>query len=137
DKAAFHDRFIRVVAGEEPAQQLAATLPPRLSAATPAAERDLIRNMGHVVALTHDFNDRQLAAIARCIRIMCHGMSAFQQRLESAGLTSLAQLDQYCYYVAGVVGEMVIDLFCDHAPEINLHRGEVMAPAQSFGNDLQ
>src|SRR5699024_7436708 len=125
DKTAFHEQFINVVAGEEPAEQLVATLAPQLGNATPAAERDLIQNMHHIIALTHGYNDRQCAAIARCIRIMCHGMSDFQQRIEPSGLATLADMDRYCYYVAGVVGEMLTELFCDHAPKINLHRGEL------------
>lgn len=137
DKKTFHDQFVHVVAGTAPAVELTSALAPRLAAATPAAERDLIANMARVVALTHSFNARQQTAIARCIRIMCHGMSDFQQRIEPAGLASLAELDQYCYYVAGVVGEMLTELFCDHAPTINLQRGELMQLAPSFGQGLQ
>lgn len=136
-KKALHDRFTSVVTGEASAAEFAQYLAPRLSDKTPAPERNLIENMDHVVALTHSYNTRQMAAISRCLRIMCNGMSEFQQRIEIAGLASLAELDRYCYYVAGVVGEMLTELFCDYAPEINRQRGELMALAPAFGQGLQ
>lgn len=137
DKQAFHVRFVAAVDGKASAANLARELQSQLARETPAAERDLIGNMGHIIALTHSYNTRQLAAISRCIRIMCRGMSKFQQRIRPSGLTNLQELDLYCYYVAGVVGEMLTDLFCDYAPEINSQRDELMSLAPSFGQGLQ
>lgn len=137
DKQTFHDRFVAVVCGEASAHGLSRELGPRLAATTPAAERDLIANMGRVVALTHSYSPSHFAAISRCVRIMCRGMPEFQRRIQCAGLADLAELDLYCYYVAGVVGEMLTELFCDYSPEIDGQRETLMALAPSFGKGLQ
>ena len=46
-------------------------------------------------------------------------------------------MDKYCYFVAGVVGEMLTELFCDYSQEINQHYDELMTLAVSFGQGLQ
>ena len=68
---------------------------------------------------------------------MAKGMGEFQLRVEKQELQSLRDLDQYCYYVAGVVGQMLTCLFCLHSPEIAKHRDALMALAVSFGQGLQ
>lgn len=49
----------------------------------------------------------------------------------------MAAMDLYCYHVAGVVGEMLTELFCDYSPEINQHKPVLMKLAVSFGQGLQ
>jgi PAS domain S-box-containing protein len=51
------------------------------------------------------------------------------------GMTDL--LLTYCYFVAGVVGEMCTDLFCLHSPELAAQRTAMMRLAVSFGQGLQ
>lgn len=137
DKQALHDRFVDVIGGDASARALSLEIGPRLMAETPAAERDLIANIERVVVLTQSYNPRHFAAISRCLRIMCRGMPEFQRRTRRSGLADLAELDVYCYYVAGVVGEMLTELFCDHSPEIDRRRQALMALAPSFGQGLQ
>ncbi len=133
----FSNQFVGVVEGAEAAERFASGLYPLLSAATPEAERDLIRNTASVIRVTHGFNARQRHALARCVRIMAQGMADYQQRESLDGLPDLQALDDYCYYVAGVVGELLTELFCDYSPEINPHREELMRLAVSFGQGLQ
>ena len=68
---------------------------------------------------------------------MARGMSQFQLRGGKHGLQTLEELDQYCYYVAGVVGQMLTRLFCLHSPEIAKKRDALMVFAISFGQGLQ
>ncbi|MGH8487654.1 MAG: phytoene/squalene synthase family protein [Gammaproteobacteria bacterium] len=133
----FSNQFVSVVEGAEAAERFTSELYPWLSAATPGAERDLIRNTVRVIRVTHGFNARQRQALARCVRIMAQGMADYQQRESLDGLPDLPALDDYCYYVAGVVGEMLTELFCDYSPEINAQREELMRLAVSFGQGLQ
>ncbi|MDQ3565667.1 MAG: phytoene/squalene synthase family protein [Pseudomonadota bacterium] len=133
----FSDQFVSVVEGTEAAERFALELYPLLSAATPEPERDLIRNTVRVIRVTHGFNARQRQALARCVRIMAQGMADYQQRESLDGLPDLPALDDYCYYVAGVVGEMLTELFCDYSPEINTQREDLMRLAVSFGQGLQ
>lgn len=137
-KRDFSRRFAAVVAGEEDAESFAAELHPLLSERTLADERDLVRNAASVVRVTHSFRGRQREALARCLRIMCEGMERFQGREDQVrGLRDLEELGQYCYYVAGVVGETLTELFCDHSPEVNARADELRRLSVSFGQGLQ
>ena len=136
-KQHFHDQFVGVIAGRESAAAFSAALDPLLSSATTDAERLLIREMPRVVEVTYGLGPPQRAAIERCVRVMCEGMPAFQRHARLSGLTDVGELDRYCYYVAGVVGEMLTDLFCAYSPEIDARRGRLAPLATSFGQGLQ
>ncbi|MGQ0658037.1 MAG: phytoene/squalene synthase family protein [Chromatiales bacterium] len=133
----FSERFIDVVAGNADAEQFAAELYPLLSARMLQDERDLIRNTARVIRITLSFKPVQRAALARCIRIMASGMAWYQERESLKGLADLSAMDRYCYYVAGVVGEMLTELFCDYSAEIAQRREPLMRLAVSFGQGLQ
>ena len=137
EKRQFSDRFVRVVYGAEDAQQFALDLHPRLSASATAGERDLVRNTPAVIRITLSFNERQQAALQRCIRIMADGMSRYQEANVANGLKDQQDMDSYCYYVAGVVGEMLTELFCDYSSVIDRNHDELMQLAVSFGQGLQ
>ena len=136
-KTAFHGRFVRVVEGLQAAEPFAADLAPRLSARTLADERELVRNTARVIRVTHGFSAAERSALTRCVKVMCRGMPAFQRNKSVAGLPSLRNLDEYCYYVAGVVGEMLTELFVLHCPELRGKREELLRLAVSFGQGLQ
>lgn len=136
-KQEFHDRFIRVVAdGADPAA-FARELAPLLDGNTLAAERDLVANTATVLEVTRGFNEAQRAALARCIRTMCTGMPRFERNASTAGLADMREMDRYCYYVAGIVGQTLTELFCDYSPEIAARRAEMSALDVSFGQGLQ
>lgn len=136
-KRAFCERFARVVDGSENAAALAADLAPRLSDNTLPAEHELIGVMPRVIAITHTFNPEQRAALTTCVATMARGMAAFQDRDLRCGLATLEEMGLYCYYVAGVVGEMLTKLFCLYSAEIAGHREEMLELAVSFGQGLQ
>jgi farnesyl-diphosphate farnesyltransferase len=68
---------------------------------------------------------------------MCRGMPEFQRNKSLRGLKDLGELGEYCYYVAGVVGEMCTELFCLHCPELEPKREVMLRLAVSFGQGLQ
>jgi farnesyl-diphosphate farnesyltransferase len=68
---------------------------------------------------------------------MCDGMGRFQGNGHGLGLHDVAELHAYCYYVAGVVGEMLTEHFCDYSPEIDARREALQARTVSFGQGLQ
>jgi farnesyl-diphosphate farnesyltransferase len=133
----FSGMFIEVVAGTTPAEKFADELFPLLSDHTIAAEHDLIKNTPAVIRITHSFNTNQRRALERCVRIMAKGMADYQDAESLEGLNDLPAMDEYCYYVAGVVGEMLTELFCDYSEEINRNRDTMMKLAVSFGQGLQ
>ncbi|KHD05642.1 phytoene synthase [Candidatus Thiomargarita nelsonii] len=136
-KRQFSQTFIKVVAGEERPETLSQALHPLLSDSTLVAEKDLIFNMPRVIRLYNSFTPRQRASLYRCVHIMAKGMAEFQQNSSLEGLKTLSEMDSYCYHVAGVVGEMLTDLFCDYSPEIAQHQVELQTLAVSFGQALQ
>jgi farnesyl-diphosphate farnesyltransferase len=133
----FLQRFSAVLKGEGDPKLLAQDIGPRLSDRTLATERDLVGNMDRVIGVMQRLNEPQRAAIRRCVELMCYGMPRFQFSASVKGLARSTDLDDYCYYVAGVVGEMLTDLFCDYSPEIARNRPALSAIAASFAQGLQ
>ena len=136
-KSTFHRRFVAVVEGRDNADDFARALEPLLSSRTLADERDLVANTASVIRVTHSFMPAQRDALTRCVSIMCKGMPEFQRNRSLRGLEDLDEMGRYCYYVAGVVGEMLTELFCLHCPELAVQRERMLRLAVSFGQGLQ
>ena len=136
-KQAFSERFVEVVAGREDPGPFASELGALLSSSTTENERDLIANTARVIRITHGFRPAQRSALERCVRIMSRGMAEFQLNATPDGLEDLPHLDRYCYHVAGVVGEMLTELFCEYSEEVAERREELLTLAVSFGQGLQ
>jgi farnesyl-diphosphate farnesyltransferase len=74
---------------------------------------------------------------------MCVGMIDFTRRQASARqgralIATMEDLDRYCYYVAGTVGNLLCELFALHSPLIGAKRAEALrAFSVSFGLGLQ
>ncbi|HZD53552.1 MAG TPA: squalene/phytoene synthase family protein, partial [Woeseiaceae bacterium] len=129
--------FLGVVDGKSDANAFAASCLACLSDRTPGAERRLIEHSPEVVALTHRLSRVQRHAIERCLTTMSGGMSHFARCGGLHGLSTMADLDRYCYVVAGCVGEMLTELFCDYLPAIAGKQALMMPLARSFGQGLQ
>jgi farnesyl-diphosphate farnesyltransferase len=134
---AFLQRFNAAVGGVGDPALLGRQVADRLSSGTLPTERDLVAHTDRVLEVFRSFNDRQQAAIRRCVELMCYGMPRFQFSASLAGLARSTDLDDYCYYVAGVVGDMLTELFCDHSPLIARRRGRLSALSASFAQGLQ
>src|SRR5580698_3868426 len=134
---AYLQRFKAVVSANADPSALASDLARRLSTQTLESERELVSNMDRVVRMTAQFNPSGRAAIGRCVRLMCDGMPQFQLSTSLQGLTSASDLDDYCYYVAGVVGEMLVELFCGYSPAVAQQREALYELATSFAQGLQ
>lgn len=136
-KRYFSELFISVTNGEGNGSVFARKLIPLLTDDTLLSEKDLVRNTETVIRITNSFSVEQRSALTRCIKIMSNGMAEFQRNASCNGLTSLRDLDRYCYCVAGVVGEMLTELFCDEVKIPSPRRQELMTLAVSFGQGLQ
>jgi farnesyl-diphosphate farnesyltransferase len=108
-----------------------------LSNQTIAAEHTLIHVLPRVIQITHTFDIEQIAALTDCVKTMAEGMPVFQAQNLHNGLASLADMDRYCYYVAGCVGEMLTRLFCHYSPVIARNREVMLTLSVSFGQGLQ
>lgn len=136
-KAAWHDQFIEVVTRGEGAATFGERLAPALSEQTLDAERRLVERTDEVITVMQGLGQAQQEALTRCVRIMCEGMPEYERSASVDGLPTLAHLDRYCYFVAGVVGEMLGAMFCDHEPRMGSHDDELNRLAVSFGQGLQ
>lgn len=136
-KRFFMQAFNGVLKETSTAKEFAENLYPLLSGKTLPAEKDLIQNAGIVVRSFSSFNKEQQSALRRCVAVMSVGMLRYQENKSLHGLGNLYDLDAYCYHVAGVVGEMLTELFCVYSSDIKKKRDQLLQLAVSFGQGLQ
>ena len=136
-KKRFCSQFIEVVKTGQGAETFAIELAPLLSDQTIPAEHSLIHLIPRVIAITHTLDSVQIDALATCVETMANGMPIYQAFDLHAGLGTMKDMDDYCYYVAGCVGEMLAKLFCHYSPQIDTHRNELLKLSVSFGQGLQ
>ncbi len=136
-KQAFLARFVQMIAGREDATPFAHDLGALLSSSTTEHERELVASSNRVIRITASLRSRQRAAIVHCLQIMSRGMMEFQQNPVPVGLKDLSCLDRYCYCVAGVVGEMLTELFCDYSAEVDKRRKDLLALSVAYAQGLQ
>jgi len=136
-KKYFCSEFINVVKTGNNSEPFAVDLAPLLSEQTIPAEHTLIHVLPRVIQITHKFEPEQIEALACCVETMAEGMPIYQALDLHGGLATLADMDRYCYYVAGCVGEMLAKLFCHYSPEIAQHKDELLRLSVSFGQGLQ
>ena len=107
------------------------------------AER-LAHNASAVLREYDGFPQSYRECIRPWVQEMCHGMASFAS-LQSGdaqsdfhALSSVEELDEYCYYVAGTVGHMLTDLYRAVRPQITAERHrDLKQLATSFGLGLQ
>jgi farnesyl-diphosphate farnesyltransferase len=106
-------------------------------------DRLLVHHARLVLPQLKAFPGPAVTAISACVDEMCAGMSRFVEKQEAVRqggvlIGSLKDLDDYCYFVAGTVGNLLCDLFGQHSPLINRKRAKALRElAVSFGLGLQ
>jgi len=100
-------------------------------------ELDLIAHTPTVLRILHTCSSHDQEVVSRCVSIMSEGMSRFHGRQTEAGLKDLSEFEDYCYVVAGVVGELLTSIFRHYSPQFskNIQGHENLAIA--FGQALQ
>jgi 4,4'-diapophytoene synthase len=129
------EAFLAALEDRTVAQDVSEHLATEISGQTTPEELILIERLPDLFAALDAFPQRQQAAVRDCLRKMASGMSSYVERRN--GLSDMHELDHYCYVVAGVVGEMLTELFCDHCSEIDRHRKDLRNLSSSFGQGLQ
>ncbi|UCG85235.1 MAG: phytoene/squalene synthase family protein [Gemmatimonadota bacterium] len=105
-------------------------------------EELLTREADTVLAEFRRLPVRQQDAVRPWISEMCAGMAEFAGRTriksEDTPLTTVDDLERYCYYVAGTVGHLLTELFRQHRPFPTAAQYQRMKSlATSFGLGLQ
>ena len=108
---------------------------------TPESERMLVEGTPQVLEALALHEAPVRAHVATCVATMAEGMGRMGTKGRASGgglgLASLEETLEYCYYVAGTVGEMLTRLFEWYSPEI-ARRGAALQPRSvAFGNALQ
>ncbi len=136
DKAQHYDALVGMLEGRTAPEAFAEGL----LAAAPIAlttERELIHQAPALATVYHGLPEAQQRALRRCVRIMCQGMLRFEPLKHPHGLPDREHFRDYCYVVAGVVGEMLTELFALSDTAIARQRDRLMALARGFGQGLQ
>ncbi|QWE09560.1 squalene/phytoene synthase family protein [Polynucleobacter ibericus] len=100
-------------------------------------ELDLIAHTPTVLRILHTCSNHDQEAVSRCVSIMSEGMSYFHGKQNQTGLQDLAEFEQYCYVVAGVVGELLTTIFSNHSPDFKARIAGHENLAIAFGQALQ
>ena len=100
-------------------------------------ELDLIIHTPTVLRILHTCSIEDQAAVSRCVSIMSDGMSHFHTKQTQEGLKDLQEFEQYCYVVAGVVGELLTTIFSNHSPQFAQRIQGQEDLAIAFGQALQ
>lgn len=103
---------------------------------------DLLAATPEVLDALRGLSPSGRAIVLRHARRTAEGMRGFVERSDERGSLRLATVDDlrgYCYVVAGIVGEMLTDLFVHDAPALAAPAVEaaLRARARSFGEGLQ
>jgi farnesyl-diphosphate farnesyltransferase len=106
-------------------------------------DRLLVYHCRPVLRQLREFPEPAVRAISACVDEMSSGMIRFTGRQESVAaggvlIGTLKDLDDYCYFVAGTVGNLLCELFALHSPLITAKRAKALRGLSvSFGLGLQ
>lgn len=137
EKSDLHAELVAAIQGDGDSHAFAERAANAVAPTTPARERKLLATTPTILSVTHALSLVHQRVLKRCLNIMCYGMSYYQRNAGNGGMRSLGETDRYCYYVAGVVGEILTELFCLHSRDIAARRSELLELAPSFGEGLQ
>ncbi len=102
---------------------------------------ELLSNTARVFNVFDNLKEKYQQQIIPSVAKMARGMAHFQKRFEQDKMTPLEdeeELEEYCYFVAGLVGEMLCNLFFLELPYLSDKAKETMKNnAVSFGLGLQ
>ncbi|APR82778.1 Squalene synthase [Minicystis rosea] len=134
------ERFAELV--ERPDPDRAAALGSAFHAARPVDHQgylDLLAEMRAVFAELGRVEEASRDAITTHVARTTRGMAEITARAASGAvqLSSLAELRHYCYVVAGIVGEMLTELFLLDEPRLARVATALRADASRFGEGLQ
>jgi farnesyl-diphosphate farnesyltransferase len=106
------------------------------------ADYALSSNAAIVLPLLSEYPEPVASTIQKAVEEMCGGMAEFAERREKANgwffIESELDLDRYCYFVAGLVGNMLTELFCYSIKNFDKEQQKKLRNLSvSFGLSLQ
>ncbi len=106
------------------------------------ANLKLVRNLDKILIVADDLPSEFKRRIYPRVQEMAMGMAHYTQMVSArpsqiSFLKDEEDWDRYCYYVAGTVGHMLTDIFCDYARFKQEMRQRLHNLGRSFGLGLQ
>ena len=101
---------------------------------------DLLRDTPMVLGAFRELGPDARRIVRHHVRRTAVGMAAFVERTregDGLGLDDIEDLREYCYIVAGIVGEMLTELFLAEYPTANEAAEVLLENARWFGEGLQ
>jgi farnesyl-diphosphate farnesyltransferase len=136
-KLYFHKKLIKVLHMKIPCENFVNEVLPMLSEEISIYEKTLIQNINYILNITNNLNLLQKNIVKQCVTTMNKLMPKFEKIANKEGLKNIFVLNNYCYAVAGIVGETLTKLFCNYCC-IDLKKQAKLIPlAISFGQALQ
>ncbi|MDC1510214.1 phytoene/squalene synthase family protein [Oceanospirillaceae bacterium] len=136
-KGHFSDQLSSLLSSQESTDAWVIELQPHLHCDTAPAELDLIANSQRILRLFRAFSPAQQSIIQQCVATMVQGMMHYQTHQPHSGLPNMPAFNDYCYHVAGIVGEMLTLLYCDYSKGFKDNKAQLMPLSVSFGQGLQ
>ncbi len=110
-------------------------------AALKGADHELCRNAATVLYALHELRPEARDAMEPSVREMARGMARTVERElrgEGLHLETMEDLEKYCYYVAGTVGQLLTSLYALDRPSITPRvEAELRRHEVAFGLGLQ
>jgi len=104
---------------------------------TPAPEQLLINDSIRIFEEFHKLKPEIKEILSSHITIMSRGMRHFSNINDDLRLSSLAEVNQYCFFVAGIVGKLLTDLFVSYKKGSFTATAEIYKNSYHFGLFLQ
>ncbi len=105
-----------------------------------AGYRELLAAAPAVLEACRALAPRSRAVIAEHVGRTCLGMAGYVGQTDAGGrleLRDVEDLREYCYVVAGIVGELLTELFLIHDPALAGREAYLRQRAAAFGEALQ
>ena len=96
---------------------------------------DLLKYIKRVFNIFDSLKENHQNQIIHSVSKMAKGMAHFQSRFQFGEITPLEDekdLEEYCYFVAGVVGEMLCNLFLQKLSSIS-HQAKNIMKEKNYG----
>jgi len=109
---------------------------PLLTKSTKQAERLLVQDALALIERILQYDKAIQESIYRVGKVMGNGMLKFLERKGDDRVRTMQELEEYCYYVAGCVGEMLTEIFC-FVGNFEQKKGALLKLSDDFGKGLQ
>ncbi len=109
---------------------------PLLTKSTKKGELQLVQDASILIKRILTYDKTIQESIYRVGKVMGNGMLKFLERKKEDRVRTIQELEEYCYYVAGSVGEMLTEIFC-FTGKFDQAKGPLLQSSVDFGKGLQ